>query len=526
MPALQLKAHLLAGLLAAVLAAPLPGAAQPAPAEPQEPRQQESGPGILALLPADSVTQHEITLAGERLDYTATAGTLTLRDQRGERVAALYYTAYTLDGAAVGTRPLTFVFNGGPGAASAYLHLGLVGPRIVEYGSPPDAGAQLRANPDSWLRFTDLVLLDPVGTGWSRAADPDKAESFWSVSADVEALAKAVALYVADNGRTASPKYLLGESYGGFRAAKLARALQQDQGIVVTGIVMVSPFLEGALHFGAARLALNAALLLPSIAATELDRAGRFSTEALAAAERFAMTDYLVALAGPPPDDDSGAAFYARLAELTGLPDEVVRRTRGFVAEAYLEHPQGAVPEIASPYDATFLLPDPFPEGDEDAGDPILDGYLQSLGGLFVGYAREQLGFATPITYELLNRRVSGKWQWGSRSGRGGRRSAGAADDLRALLGLNPGFRLLIAHGRSDLVTPYGVSRYVLDHLPAQAGADRARLEIYKGGHMFYFDPAARAAFTAAAEALYRGEGGWTTRAGTGRTVSPNRPAP
>lgn len=500
-------------LLAAALLAPLPGTAQPSESQPskaQAPETQpaeprETGPGILSLLPPDSVTRHEIVLGGDRLAYTATAGTFALRDRRGERIAAVYYTAYTLDAAAPEARPVTFVFNGGPGAASAYLHLGLVGPRIVEFGSPPDAAAQLESNPDSWLRFTDLVLIDPVGTGWSRAADPDEAERFWGVERDAEALAKAIALYVADNARTASPKVLLGESYGGFRAAKLARALQQEQGIVVSGIVMVSPFLDGALHFGASRLALNAALLLPSIAATELDRAGRFSAEALAAAERFAITDYLTALAGPPPEGDAGDAFYARLAELTGLPLEVVRRTRGFVAEAYLEHPGGEAPEIASPYDATFALPDPFPESDDGGDDdPILDGYLQSLGGLFVGYAREQLRYETEITYELLNGRVSREWQWDGAGGRGGRRHASAAGDLRALLALNPGLRLLIAHGRSDLVTPYGASRYILDHLPEGAGADRARLELYKGGHMFYFDPASRAAFTEAAAAFYR----------------------
>lgn len=516
MPALRPAARLLpALLLAAALFAPLagalPGAAQPAQQplvqqpQAQQPQDQHAddqraaGPGILSLLPPDSVTQHEITLGGERLAYTATAGTFALRNQRGKRLAAVFYTAYTLDGAAAATRPVTFVFNGGPGAASAYLHLGLVGPRIVEYGSPPDATTQLKSNPDSWLSFTDLVLIDPVGTGWSRAAEPNRAERFWSVERDAETLAKVIALYVADNGRTASPKYLLGESYGGFRAAKLARALQQEQGIVVSGIVMVSPFLDGALHSGASRLALNAALLLPSIAATELDRAGRFSAEALAAAERFAMTDYLVTLAGPPPEAETGDGFYARVAELTGLPLGVVRRTRGFIAEAYLEHPSGGAPEIASPYDATFALPDPFPESDDGGDDdPILDGYLQSLGGLFVGYAREQLGYETEMTYELLNRRVSGRWNWG-----GDRRHASATGDLRRLLALNPGFRLLVAHGRSDLVTPYGASRYVLDHLPQYGEADRARLAIYKGGHMFYFDPAARAAFTAEAAAFY-----------------------
>ncbi|MGE5768021.1 MAG: carboxypeptidase, partial [Bacteroidota bacterium] len=353
------------------------------------------------------------------------------------------------------------------------------------------------------IAFTDLVLIDPVGTGWSRAAAPDKAERFWGVGEDAEALAKTIALYVANNARTASPKYLLGESYGGFRAAKVARALQQDQGLAVAGIVMVSPFLDGGLTFRSTRSALSAALMLPAIAATELDRQGRFTEAALAEAERFAMTDYLVTLAGPPPAGEAAEAFYARVAELTGLPAEVAERTRGFVARAYFGQRRGEPPRVASPYDGTFTLPDPFPESDDGhADDPILDGFLQGLGGLFVGYARERLGYETPLTFELLNRRVSGKWNWNG-GGYGGRRGASAAEDLRQLLALNPGFRLLIAHGRSDLVTPYGVSRYVLDHLPEDGLAERARLEIYRGGHMFYFDPDSRAAFTDAARAFY-----------------------
>ena len=489
-------------VFATSLLAAAPTAAQPA-AESAAIQERPTSGGLLSLLPPDSVTEHEIGNGDARLAYMATAGTFALRDQHGERMAAIFYTAYTLKGANAATRPVTFVFNGGPGAASAYLHLGLVGPRIAAFGSRPDAAAmQLQANPDSWLRFTDLVLIDPVGTGWSRAAIPDEAENFWSVERDAETLAKVIALYVADNARTASPKYLLGESYGGFRAAKVARRLQRDQGLILSGIVMVAPFLEGALHFGTDRSALSAALLLPAIAATELDRQDRFSAAALAAAERFAMTDYLVTLAGRPPAGAEAERFYGRVAELTGLPPDVVARTRGFVARAYLSHPRGDAPEIVSPYDGTFTLPDPFPESDDGhAGDPILDGYLQSLGGLFVGYARDQLNYTTEITYELLNRRVSGRWNWDG----GGRRGAGAGDDLRQQLALNPGMRLLIAHGRSDLVTPYGVSRYVLDHLPQEAGAGRASLALYKGGHMFYFDPASRSAFTDDAEAFYQG---------------------
>jgi len=495
----RLPALLLAALLS--FAAAPAGLTQPAP-QPKAETARDSQPGILSLLPPDSITGHTLVTEGGSFPYTATAGTFTLRGQDGKRIAAVFYTAYTRDAAEedASARPVTFVFNGGPGAASTYLHLGLVGPQVVDFGVPPAAAtARLHDNPESWLRFTDLVLIDPVGTGWSRAANSEDNEKFWGVDSDAETIAKVIALYVAEHGLTAAPKYLLGESYGGFRAAKVARAMQQDQGIVASGIIMLSPLLDGGLTFRAGRSALSAALLLPAIAATELDRQGRFTPEALAEAERFAMTDYLVTLAGPPPEGDAATAFYARVAAMTGLPPEVVARTRGFVGRAYLNHPRDGAAQVVSPYDGTFAMPDPFPESDYDGGDdPILDGFLQSLGGLFVGYARAELGFETEMTFELLNRRVSSRWNWDD-----GRRGASVSGDLRRLLALNPGFRLLIAHGRNDLVTPYGPSRYVLDHLPPEAGADRAALALYKGGHMFYLDPASRIAFTEDAEAFY-----------------------
>jgi len=319
----RLPAFLLAVLLSIAATA---GLAQPAP-QPKAETAQDSQPGILSLLPPDSITGHTLVTEGGSFPYTATAGTFTLRGQDGKRIAAVFYTAYTRDAAEedAAARPVTFVFNGGPGAASTYLHLGLVGPQVVDFGVPPAAAtARLHDNPESWLRFTDLVLIDPVGTGWSRAANSEDNEKFWGVDSDAETIAKVIALYVAEHGLTAAPKYLLGESYGGFRAAKVARALQQDQGIVVSGIVMLSPLLDGGLTFRASRSALSAALLLPAIAATELDRRGRFTPEALAEAERFAMTDYLVTLAGPPPGGDAATTFYAKVAAMTGLPPEVV----------------------------------------------------------------------------------------------------------------------------------------------------------------------------------------------------------
>ena len=303
-------------------------------------RQEPSGPGVLSMLPHDAVTEHSIELPSGKLAYTATAGTFSLFDQSGERSAAVFYTAYVAKSDNPAGRPLTFVFNGGPGAASAFLALGVVGPRLAEFGMNGHDGANVHLvdNPDTWLAFTDLVVIDPVGTGWSRPAKPDGGKAFWGVRPDAESMAKVIALYVSKNNRLSAPKFILGESYGGFRAAKVARALQSEQGIIISGIAMLSPMLEGAFQFGGDRFALGAALQLPSLAAAELERKGTFSKEALAQAEHFALTDYLSTLAGPPPRGDAAKNFYARVAQMTGLPVDVVTRSRGFIRDEYVKN--------------------------------------------------------------------------------------------------------------------------------------------------------------------------------------------
>ena len=486
-------AVLFAGGLGFASAQERPHASQDKPAV-----QHEVGEGVLRLLPVDSVTEHAIDTPRGKLAYTATAGTLAFYDQSGEQSASVFYTAYVAKNATP-NRPLTFVFNGGPGAASAFLHLGLVGPRVLEIGRDP-AATELHDNPDTWLNFTDLVLVDPIGTGWSRAAKADNSKHFWGIDSDAGAMAKAIALYVAHNNRAASPKYLFGESYGGLRAAKTARVLQRDQGIAATGIVMLSPLLEGWLTFGDDEDALRAALQLPSLAAANLERKNAFTPSALAAAEKFALTDYLTTLAGSPPQGDAGHSFYQRVADVSGLPIDTVTQSRGFISRAYLKTFAGGG-KVVSFYDATFAADDPYPElHSPRGGDPILDGVSRAYGGAFVGYARNELGFKTDMTYALLPGEVTNNWDW-----QGGRLQASAEDDLRVLLSFGPSFRLLVAHGYSDMITPYAMTRYVLDHLPPTTAPSRVQLKLYRGGHMLYLDADSRKAFSADAAAFYRG---------------------
>jgi carboxypeptidase C (cathepsin A) len=463
---------------------------------------EKSEPGLLSLLPADSVTEHSLKIEGRDLPYKATAGTLSLFGRDGERSAAIFYTSYVAEHQAP-DRPVTFVFNGGPGASSAYLHLGLVGPKILDFGPSErdDAGAKLVDNPQTWLAFTDLVLIDPIGTGWSRAAKSDSGKDFFGVQQDAGAVAKTIALWLAHSGRTSSPKYLLGESYGGLRAFKVASDLQQDQGIVTSGVIAISPLLEGPLLFGSSKFALGAALQLPSLASAELQRNNAFSKEAVHSAEQFAMGDFLTTLAGSPPTGAKADDFYVRVAQQTGLPIDIVRKNRGFVGDAFLKHLREADRAVVSRYDAAFAAPDPFPEADSTRNDdPILGGFTRAYGGEFVSYARSELGFKTEMTYELLAEDVNGKWDWG----RGGRSQVSATEDIRQLVSINPSFRVMIAQGYSDLVVPYAVNKYVVEHLPASV-SDRVKLNLYRGGHMLYTNRSSRVEFTKDAKAFYEG---------------------
>ena len=466
-----------------------------------EQHQPAGGKGVLRLLPADSVTEHTIDTAEGKLAYTATAGTLPLYNGSGEQSASIFYTAYVKKNGGA-NRPLTFAFNGGPGAASAFLHLGLVGPRILDLGphARDAARAKLIDNPDTWLRFTDLVLIDPIGTGWSRTIKQSDAQAFWNVDGDAESMAKAVALYVAKNNRDGSPKYLLGESYGGFRAAKVARKLQSEQGIVTAGLVMLSPLLEGWLTFGQNQSALNAALLLPSLAAAQLERDHAFTPEKLKTAQTFALGDYLTTLAGPTPRGAAAKAFYEKVAKVSGLPLDIVTQQRGFVNTGVVKNLRAGEGKIISVYDATFAVDDPFPEQRASRQpDPILAGVARAYGGALASYARNELGFKTPMTYKLLANDVTRHWKWN-----GSRSHAGVDDDLRVLLSFDPSYRLLIGHGLSDLVTPFAASEYVINHLPPLPPAGRVQLKLYPGGHMLYLDPASRKAFSTDAAKFYR----------------------
>ncbi|MDO1583283.1 S10 family peptidase [Rhizobium oryzicola] len=504
--------RLIAIALSTLVASGFPAVSQERPSPHRGPERAQAaeaspgkGEGIFSLLPADSTSEQVLNIPQGPLPYTATAGTIELRGQDGAVNAKIFYTAYRAKDRPA-NRPVTFAFNGGPGAASAYLHLGLVGPKILSFTGDNADGTRpaLQDNPESWLAFTDLVLIDPVGTGWSRAVNDDMAAKFWGVRQDADALAKVISLYVQKNNLIAAPKYLLGESYGGFRAAKVALSLKSSQGLLVSGIIMLSPLIDGRFIFARGQDPLAAALQFPSLAAGALERKNAFDPAEVAKAEQFAMTEYLVSLAGPSPTGTAADAFFAKLSNWTGLSLETVRRTRGFVGDLYSKEAAGEG-KIVSPYDAGSGETDPYPEASyAQNDDPILDGYTRAYGGAFVDYALNTLKFRTEMTYSLLNEDINRRWEWNGGRGGDSRVTASVTTDLRDLMSTIPSMKLMIAHGYSDTLTPYGAARYVLDHLPPALAENRAELKVYRGGHMFYTRDDSRRAMFEDAQTFYQ----------------------
>jgi carboxypeptidase C (cathepsin A) len=407
---------------------------------------------------------------------------------------------------------VAFVFNGGPGAAAVFLHLGALGPRILETpptGAVPSPPFTLVDNPHTWLAFTDLVFVDPVGTGYSRGErkgngkedNPDK--PFWEVRSDLRSLAAVVRRWLTRHDRWTSPVFLVGESYGGLRAAALGRTLAKEVGVAVSGFVLVSPALDIDLLHPDISNVLAPALRLPSYAATAAAFAEASPAERARAAERFAMTDYLSGLAAMTGIPDSGNPLIERTAALIGLPVETVRRERGRVdPHTFARELRRPEREILSVYDATVARPGTGDPRSDRAGDPVLDTAVASLTAVFQSYARGELGYRTEQPYRVLARDVSRGWDWNAARGEGG--LGIALSSLQDTLLLLPRAKVFVATGLYDLVTPYFATRWLLDQLSVPAAArERIDVRVYEGGHMMYMRPSVRAALAADAASIF-----------------------
>lgn len=477
-------------------------------AETAQTEQTKSGDSEVRLrLPPTAITHHTLEQDGMKIPYSAVAGAVEPRDDKGKVTAEIFYVAYAKEPEDT-NRPITFVFNGGPGAASTYLHLGTMGPKIVEttatgelIGPPP----RLIPNDASWLDFTDLVFVDPVGTGYSRATGSKTGADFWGVEQDTKALSEFIRLYLTENGRMGSPVFIAGESYGAFRAATITRRLQKSEGVSPSGMVLISPALEFSLLRGDDYDPIPWALALPSYAAVKLESEGVTTredlAEALKDAERYALTDYLVALASGA--EKGGETASARVAELTGLPlDEVEKRLARIPPYFFIKEFDRIGGQVLSRYDGSVSGPDPHPSSAWPRGpDPVLDATVPLWTSAFVQYAQGELNFHTDEPFELLNRKVSEKWDYGTSPTRQG--YAGVLDDIQEARAANRALEVMIATGYTDLITPYMAPTYLVSQLPPLNGASPITIEDYAGGHMLYLRPDSRRALKEDVEAMY-----------------------
>ena len=477
----------LASLLGAAALSPALAFADDEAAHPQggsEKRPKGSGSSG-SKLPDDSTISFTVDLAGRTLPIKATAGSIKLANASGTPQAEIGTIAYVLDGADVATRPVTFAINGGPGASSAWLHLGALGPwRLPMEGLSPSSPPALVDNAECWLDFTDLVFLDPPDTGYSHILGGDEAKrSLLSVNGDIDGLAGTIRRWLIANGRLPSPKFIAGESYGGFRGPRLAKTLTSEAGVGVTGLVLLSPVLDFGRFFGDGNGPFPSLTRLPSYAAAYREKSGPVTRSDLADVEAYAIGDYLSDWFKGPRDSAAVARMEERVAALTGLSPELVKRLRGVVdQEDYLNESARAEGKVRAFYDATIEAYNPFPGSfSRHALDPVLPGFEPAFTSAIVNLYEQKFGWKLERRYELINDDVNNAWNWGSKPN-----PAESLTALRQMLALDPKFRVVVAHGLTDVTTPYFGTKLELDQVPDFGPLDRVALSVHPGGHMFY----------------------------------------
>ena len=475
-----------------------PAKAQETPSEPSKPDQADKDEHYDMTEVPPVVTHHQITAGGQVLKYTATAGRLPIKRGDGKIEAEMFFVAYTLDGQDPVRRPLTFAFNGGPGSASVWLHMGALGPKRVLLqpgGFMPAAPYHAVDNQYTALDKTDLVLVDAIGTGFSRAANLETSKKFWGVKGDIQAFGEFIRLYITRYERWTSPLYLLGESYGTTRAAGVAGYLA-DNGISFNGITLLSTVLNfQSLEFTKTNDE-PYILILPSytmIAAYHKKLAPEL-TQDLAKTrrevERWAMTDYAQALAkGDAITPDERKTIIDQLARYTGLKTELIDNANLRVDVAKFTHNLLLDQKIrVGRLDGRYTGPDP--EGLLDTGfyDPTASAILPPYTSVFNNYVRTELGYKSDTPYKVFafqNEQEFSRWEWGSAS----EGFPDTATALRRAMTKNPFLKVLVMEGYYDLATPYFAANFTMDHLDL-GSSYRANISFttYNAGHMVYVD--------------------------------------
>jgi carboxypeptidase C (cathepsin A) len=451
------------------------------------------------------LTQHDGNFGGTRLRYSAALEEFLLRDAAGTPAASVFVTSYIrTDAKQGGARPVIFAFNGGPGSASIWLHLGLLGPRRVDYDDAASARTTAPfatlANPDSPLDVADVVLIDPPGTGYSRVLPGGKTENYYGVQQDAQAMAAVIQQWLQRHGRLNSPKYLISESYGTIRAAVVARVLAggptqtgRMDGVTLNGIIMLGQALDmarGAEGDDRAYLA-----LFPSLAATACHfgkvASGCTAEGQVDAARRFIETTYLHALyAGSRLTAERKAEVARQMSALIGVAEkDILAADLRISGPAFAKLLLGEARQRVGMYDARFVLATPGAGSDPVADDPAMGQYVPGFVAAWNDYARDELKATLDLPYEAIAfRAVNARWDYGF--GPGVPVGANFATDLAVAMNRNPQMRLMVGTGYYDLVTPLGSADYTLAHAGVPLAATTFRH--YPSGHMPYLGAESR----------------------------------
>jgi len=439
------------------------------------------------------VTSHELRLAAGRvLKYTVTTGTLPIRNPQGEVEAHIFFMAYTADRpGGPGKRPLMFSFNGGPGSSSVWLHLGALGPKRVKMrddGMMPAPPYELVDNENTWLDATDLVFIDPVGTGYSRPAKPELGKKFWGLQGDLDSVAEFIRLYLTRYERWASPLFVVGESYGTTRAAGLSGLLVERHGVAFNGVILVSSIL----NMQTARFTKGNdtpyPLFLPTYTATAWyhkklppDLASDLP-KALAEAEAFAAGDYTLALAkGDRMTPQQKRSAVEKLARLTGLSPTFVEQSNLRVTQpAFCKELLRTERRTVGRLDSRFKGIDESAADEAPDFDPSMAAIRPPYTAAFNDYVRRSLGYKNDQHYYILGGGFQG-WEYPQG------RFPDTSEALRSAFSKNPSMRVFVASGHYDLATPYYATEYTLAHMgldPTQR--ERVEVSYYEAGHMMY----------------------------------------
>ena len=443
---------------------------------------------------APIVTHHQITVNGKPLHYTATAGRLPIKRADGKIEAEMFFVAYTLDGQEANKRPLTFAFNGGPGSSSIWLHMGALGPKKVVLqpdGFMPPAPYRLEDNPYTLLDKTDLVLVDAIGTGFSRAGDAEMFKKFWGVTGDIEAFSEFIRLYITRNERWTSPLYLLGESYGTTRSAGIAGYLA-DHGISFNGITLLSMVLNFETLISNKTNDQAYVFLVPSftmIAGYHHKLAPDLAQDMNKAREesqRWASTEYAQALdKGDALTPEERQKIITQLARYTGLSTEVVDQANLRIDVRKFTHYLLIDQKLrVGRLDGRYTGPDPNGLLDTQFYDPTGSATTPPFTSVFNNYVRTELGYKTDMPY-YVSAPTAGfeKWDWGS-SIQGFPDTATA---LRQALVKNPYLKVFVMEGYYDLATPFAAANYTMEHLDiGPKYHQNISFATYDAGHMVY----------------------------------------